>query len=390
MIWSEEEALRICKDFENKEDVNKYDIDEYIDALTLLSARDNLDAITTLGSLYYEGRFVEQNFGIAKFYYEKGVKLGSIPCTLYLGYVYYYGRGMDKPNYKKAYECFTKIGLLPSTYRSEALYKISDMFLNGYSVKKDFGYAEALIAPLLYTENEKAGEFEYNVLGDILIRLVRFTMTKLEQEGSDIQLYRLWKYVHLAKLVISERFDGVWFGDKFLLEELDKDVELLNTLIQDTVSEDYSKCDINNPLPRGIKDFFNMTSYWECRSYIVDVIQSENGKDAALYFNCHNEYASFPEVGYVGRVDKLVAVLKNVQLELINYFDYIDNIDFFDKDQLIEFMQEKDKKFIIRYDDSSMAFIRQITRKNADGTVDKIEADDFDTFEFESHDQIVS
>ena len=94
---------------------------------------ENADAMTNLGSLYYTGRCGEQNYEKAVKYYTMADKHGERQATENLGYCYYYGR-TGEVDYKKAYHYFVK-GALDNHLNS--LYKIADMYKNGYYVEKD-------------------------------------------------------------------------------------------------------------------------------------------------------------------------------------------------------------------------------------------------------------
>lgn len=94
---------------------------------------NNARAMTNIGALFYTGRCGEQNYIKAIKYYKTADKLGEPQATENLGYCYYYGRN-GKIDYKKAYHFFIK-GALKE--RLNSLYKIGDMYKNGYYVKKD-------------------------------------------------------------------------------------------------------------------------------------------------------------------------------------------------------------------------------------------------------------
>ena len=108
---------------------------EYIaDLYRLGIAEENADAMNDLGAMYYNGsRGFEQNYEKAVYYYKMAAKNGSRKARENLGYCYYYGR-VGEPNYEKAFHCFA-----PGAFegRPVSLYKIGDMYLNGYYVDKD-------------------------------------------------------------------------------------------------------------------------------------------------------------------------------------------------------------------------------------------------------------
>ncbi len=90
-------------------------------------------ALNDLGALYYDGRGCEQDFTKAVFYYDKAAKLGNCQAQENLGYCYYYGRNMPV-DYEKAFHYFA-LGAFDGHLIS--LYKIGDMYQNGYYVEKN-------------------------------------------------------------------------------------------------------------------------------------------------------------------------------------------------------------------------------------------------------------
>ncbi|MBP5256041.1 MAG: sel1 repeat family protein [Clostridia bacterium] len=94
----------------------------------------NPDAMNDLGALYYEGtRGFGQDFSAAVRYYQMAVENGSRQGLENLGYCYYYGRDIPV-DYEKAFFCFA-----PGAFDGHiiSLYKIGDMYKNGFFVKKD-------------------------------------------------------------------------------------------------------------------------------------------------------------------------------------------------------------------------------------------------------------
>ena len=94
----------------------------------------NPDALSDLGSLYYEGsRGFDQDFAKAVEYYQAAANHGSRQAQENLGYCYYYGRNMPV-DYEKAFQYFA-LGAFDGHIIS--IYKIGDMYLNGYYVEKN-------------------------------------------------------------------------------------------------------------------------------------------------------------------------------------------------------------------------------------------------------------
>ena len=105
--------------------------------VTLLQAAfegGNADAMNDLGAQYYTGsRGFEQDFGKAVEYYLLAAESGSRQAQENLGYCYYYGRNVPV-DYEKAFHYFA-LGAFDGHLIS--LYKIGDMYANGYYVAQN-------------------------------------------------------------------------------------------------------------------------------------------------------------------------------------------------------------------------------------------------------------
>jgi TPR repeat protein len=100
--------------------------------LELAENNDN-HAMVSLGSMYYEGRGVQQSYKKAVYWYEKAAEKLDPRGLCYLGYCYYYGRDIDV-DYKKAYACFSQSAFLKDP---NGMFKLGDMFYFGLYVKED-------------------------------------------------------------------------------------------------------------------------------------------------------------------------------------------------------------------------------------------------------------
>ena len=91
-------------------------------------------AMNDLGARYYCGdRGFQQSFEKAVYYYNMAAQHGNRQAQENLGYCYYYGRDMPV-DYEKAFQYFA-LGAFDGHLIS--LYKIGDMYRNGYYVKKN-------------------------------------------------------------------------------------------------------------------------------------------------------------------------------------------------------------------------------------------------------------
>ena len=91
-------------------------------------------AFLNLGRLYYIGRFVEQDYKKAFDLYKVAADAGLPRALCNCGYCYYYGRHQEI-DYAEAYRYFDLGVQLGND--ANCLYKLGDMYLNGYAVKKN-------------------------------------------------------------------------------------------------------------------------------------------------------------------------------------------------------------------------------------------------------------
>lgn len=121
-------------------------------------------AAMNLGTLYYLGTYLPQDYCRAAELYEIAAKLGERQAICNLGYCYYYGRH-QAVDYVKAYEYFSKGALLFND--ENCLYKLGDMFLNGYGVEKNVQYAFMLYRRAYmvcdYDESECWADIEFRL-----------------------------------------------------------------------------------------------------------------------------------------------------------------------------------------------------------------------------------
>jgi len=105
-------------------------IEQYL--LELAENNDN-NAMVSLGSMYYEGRGVQQSYKKAVKWYEKAAEKLDPKGLCYLGYCYYYGRDIDV-DYEKAYACFSQSAFLNDP---NGMFKLGDMYFFGLFVSED-------------------------------------------------------------------------------------------------------------------------------------------------------------------------------------------------------------------------------------------------------------
>ena len=96
------------------------------------------DAFLNLGTFYYKGIFVDQDYQKAFELYKVAADAGLKQALCNCGYCFYYGRHQEV-DYAEAYRYFLLGALLHND--ANCLYKLGDMYLNGYHVEKNEKYA---------------------------------------------------------------------------------------------------------------------------------------------------------------------------------------------------------------------------------------------------------
>ncbi|WP_051226399.1 tetratricopeptide repeat protein [Butyrivibrio sp. MC2013] len=124
-------------------------------------------AALNLGTLYYEGRYVRQDYTKAYELYKIAADAGEPRAICNLGYCYYYGRHQEV-DYDKAYDYFLKGALLFDD--SNCLYKLGDMYLHGYHVEVNERYAYLLYERAMFASYSEDGRPDPTI-ADIMQRL---------------------------------------------------------------------------------------------------------------------------------------------------------------------------------------------------------------------------
>lgn len=185
--------------------------------------RGNADAMCDLGALYYTGRIGEQSYEKAVYYYEASAKLGNAQAQENLGYCYYYGR-LGTVDYEKAFRYFIKGALCK---RITSLYKIGDMYKNGYFVEKDEKAAFSIYLACLEALDEYSVDFSG---ADVHIRLADCayygigTEKRLETAMSHYQIAERLYYERLMRgdFLIKGQYERAVKGQEKVREEMQK------------------------------------------------------------------------------------------------------------------------------------------------------------------------
>lgn len=132
--WEEVYEWAYC----HYDDANERICRKAVECYVLCLEHDMPEAALDLGELYYTGKVVEKNYQKAYEFYQIAADAGLVSAIRNCGYGFYYGRHQNI-DYAKAYEYFSLGALLHDD--ANCLYKLGDMYLNGYGVNKNEDYA---------------------------------------------------------------------------------------------------------------------------------------------------------------------------------------------------------------------------------------------------------
>ena len=174
-------------------------------------SQNNPDAALNLGSLYYTGRAGQQNFIKALEYYTLASDWGSRQAQENLGYCYYYGRGTDV-DYKKAFHYFA-LGAFDGHITS--LFKIGDMYRNGYYVERNEDEAFRIYS---HCYEELANESFYFAGAEVMVRMADCHYRGI---GTNIDYKKALFFYQQTEFFSLDRLEN---GDYFVKEIYEKSI----------------------------------------------------------------------------------------------------------------------------------------------------------------------
>ncbi len=211
---TEEEALKIIKSFDDRTDYSSKNVPAYIEALSfLIQETKDPKYMMELGGYYYEKR----EFDLALKYYEMAAECDYDKAYEGLAYIWYYGRTGTK-DYKLAFEYFHK---LMDKGNLVAMYKIADMYRNGYYVEKSSEMYEKLVTKAY--QKAKNLKDPFDPVPEIYTRYAHI----LSDAGKVEEACEKYQY---AKAFLGERIKySTFFGNltimKLLIEDMYKIME---------------------------------------------------------------------------------------------------------------------------------------------------------------------
>jgi len=203
-----EEANEVLQKYSDKSSLTEEEEFELIETLKYLTEHPlyeshNYTFAEWLGGIYYDKRM----FDLALKYYELAQMQGSRWAWNGLGYIWYYGR-TGTVDYEKAYHYFKKMidykgDEIDDMYKTEAWFKIADMYKNGYYVEKDYEKYKEIIERLY---EEEKNETVHEGYAEIYTRLAGIR-TKERRIEEAVELYLDAKTDLIVRLA-TNRFFG--------------------------------------------------------------------------------------------------------------------------------------------------------------------------------------
>lgn len=275
-----------------------------------------------------------------------------------LGYIFYYGRTNDfKPEYDKAFQYFS-IGAEGGFY--ESIYKLGDMYLNGYYVEKDPEKAVKLYTQVYEeVEHQFREEIFEGVFADISLRLGSLYRKGIGCPQDD---YKALFIFTMADYAIKERMRYQdFFGNRKVADSIAKELVELQEKLGVDRNKETLEGEYPQVLPLVLADGFaaNM-SFSKEGDQITIFAEREYPQDADIY-ELPRIPVIFSEYGYIQFFDELTETAVGVSQYAVNAVReddiYIDEIRYDDVNDRYEFCSQgevavaiKAEKFVFELD----------------------------------------
>lgn len=192
-------------------------------------ARGSIDAMCVKAYQCYEGTIAyTQDYVTARLLLRKVYAATQDPYIANsLGYIYYYGRGLERPYYDAArryFEVAAAEGVV------EARYKMADLFMQGLGVVRSLDAAENIVTRL-YSEELAAfccGDYQ-SKFADVALRRAQVIAARALPSKDILLCKEAYRYALQARYALKLRAaDGAQFGDAKVATNIDWLIERLN------------------------------------------------------------------------------------------------------------------------------------------------------------------
>lgn len=244
------DAKNIRERFVYADNLSEDDFFLYSEAMDfLIEQTKGPEYMLELGGVYYERR----DFDLALKYYEMSASFGNEDASICLGYIWYYGR-TGTVDYKRAFECYSA-----APHHINALYKVADMYKNGYYVEKDYEKYKEIIEDIYKNKIKR----EPYYIPEIYTRLAKIR----SQEGKTDEAIELYRE---AKEDLAFRIDrNAFFGNINIMKWLVEDLYKLTDIDMDNI--DFY--DLFELLKKPIKIGFYCD--YNDKEYIVEAVEED-------------------------------------------------------------------------------------------------------------------
>lgn len=287
----------------------------------------------------------------------RGTKKAQYGNTL--GYIYYYGRTNDfTPEYDKAFQYFS-IGAEGGFY--ESLYKLGDMYLNGYYVEKNPETAVKLYTQVYEDVERQFREEKFQgVFADISLRLGNLYKKGIGCRQDD---YKALFIYTMADYAIKERMKYEnFFGNQKVADSISKELSELQEKLGVDTEKEMIVADYPQALPLALTDGFSAyVSFTREEDKVI--IEIERACDDDELYGEPRIPVIFSEYGYLKFYEVITETAYGVsEYEILSSHEegnLIDEIRYDDKSGRYEFCVEgtlvatiKAAKFEFRLDRS--------------------------------------
>lgn len=253
----------------------------------------------------------------------KGQKKAQYGNTL--GYIFYYGRTNNfQPEYDKAFKYFS-IGAEGGFY--ESIYKLGDMYLNGYYVEKDPERAVKLYTQVYEeVEHQFREEAFGGVFADISLRLGSLYRKGIGCKQDD---YKALFIYTMADYAIKERMKRQeFFGNRKVADSITKELTELQEKLGVDTNKERIRADYPQVLPLALADGY-LISVTFTREEGKVIIEAE--REIALWgegYEVSRIPVIFSEYGYLRFFDTLIETAYGVtDFEIMSAYEDCNLVD---------------------------------------------------------------
>lgn len=206
---TDEEKIALLCDFERQgggKDAGEEELQKIRPVIDELCEKDVEIALWLKGYACYGGsRLYPCDWKMARQIFEKLVTISDDPYYANtLGYIYYYGRTTKGvPDYEKALRCFY-FGALQG--HPESIYKLGDMYFNGYGVQKRPELARTLYGRIYEEMKDKFLNWPDVNFADAALRMGRVYDTYPDAREISYRYYLEADYAARKRAVVSDFF----------------------------------------------------------------------------------------------------------------------------------------------------------------------------------------